>query len=209
MFESKGSDGQQSYSETNVLEYHRSLPSSVFDVALPEDVTTLDERVQNVIRSDEDQGHRLSVFECSRDGTGGLLIGLTCREIGRESIHIDSAKITDVATGVELASTYDRHRSSWSSGTSERVELWCLTPKSPPAPLAERIRIDVSAGVFESYETKTSRGSRRVREARLSFAQLPVTEGLWPKFPERKSPPWYPIRWSETRTVSYAESTSE
>ena len=151
----------------------------------------LDERIQNIIKPDENEGHRLSLFECSRDEAGTLLVGFTSQRTGKENIHIDNVRIADAETGNDIGDISDRYWSSWSLGPSDYVTLLCLRPKETPPTSIRNLNIDVSAAIFGTIEFRGRiRGGRRLREADYTFEDVPVSEGAWPTDAEFEFPPW-------------------
>jgi len=192
LFELRTPDGRESYrSEIKVLEYYDSLPANTFSISLPEDALMLGDRIQSIIQSDEDQGHRLSLFECSQDEIGKLLMGFASREVGQEDIYIDAVRITDVKTGNDMSDLYDRHWSSWICGSSDNVTLLCLTPKSEPPPSIHNLHIDVFAGIFRALESPRISGAKRVRKAQYTFRDVSVNKSPLSPYPECTYPPWY------------------
>ncbi len=183
--------GQESVFEVRVIEYHRDLPDGTFATELPADAVDLGERAEQIIQSDQDQGYRLSLFDCSRDTEGALLLGFTYQRIGKEDIVIDRVSLTDAATGLDITGQYDAHRSHWMAGEADRIELWCFSPKSPAVPAITNVSIHVRAGILESFRSGRMSGFSRVRGAQYSFRDIPVSESPWPVFPECTSPPWW------------------
>jgi len=197
VFQSRTSDGQESYIEKKVVEWHKSLPADTFSISLPEDTVMLNERMQSVIQSDEEGGHRMSVFECSQDESEAFLVGFTSQQVGNEDISIDEVAITDANVGGDMGPRlhigpplYDRYWSLWRSGTSDRVELLCFRPRSVPGPSVHKLRMEVRAGIFATYESARRVYGRRVTDAHYTFGDVSVSRSAVPVYPECKRPPW-------------------
>jgi len=163
--------------DTEWLEWHKSLPANTFSIPLRENTVMLNERIHNIIQSDEEGGRRMSVFECSQDESGTLLIGFAPCSF----MDFGGVAITDVSTGKELGPPlYDRYTSWWGSGASDSVALLCPRPTSVPRQAVHKLRIEVYRSVF----MMSGLGSR------YTFKDVPVTKSFSPVYPECNSPPW-------------------